>query len=270
MKKGERKMSRPLLKQSGQLNLMTGALLIFLGAFATLTSPALAQSQGGKGPDDWKFTAAPYLMIPWMNGTAAARGHEVNVDVGAGDIFSHLQFGVMGSFEARKARWGTYLDAVYMALGTHTEAEARPAANVDFNQGAYTFTGLRQLNEKVDLVFGARWNVLQGKLEFKGPLLTGTYEQTKQWVNPIVGFQLKQPLVGRLHFAIEGDIGGFGAGSDFAWHLFPVVGVDVGKRATLGIGYRVLSENYKAGEGNQMFKYDVVTQAFVIGAAFHF
>jgi hypothetical protein len=69
---------------------------------------------------------------------------------------------------------------------------------------------------------------------------------------------------------MEGDIGGFGAGSDFAWQLFPVVSVDVGKRATLGIGYPALSANYKTGEGNQLFKYDVVTQAFVLGATFHF
>jgi hypothetical protein len=104
MKKGEREMYRPLLKPCERLKSLTIALLIFLGAFAALTSPALAQSQGGKGPDDWKFTAAPYLMIPWMNGTVAVRGRDVDVNVGPGDIFSHLQFGVMGSFEARKAR----------------------------------------------------------------------------------------------------------------------------------------------------------------------
>jgi hypothetical protein len=267
MKKGVQEMYRPLLKQSGQLNLTTGALLIFLGAFAALTSPALAQSQGGKSPDDWQFTVAPYLMFPWMNGKTAMLGREVEVNANPGDIFSKLQLGVMGTFQARKARWGTWIDAVYMALGTDI---ARPSANVDANQGVYTFTGLRELNKKVDLVFGARWNVLQGKLDFKGPLLTGTYEQTKQWVNPIVGFQLKQPLGGRWHFTMEGDIGGFGAGSDFAWHLFPVVGIDVGKRATLGVGYRVLSEDYQTGSGLRMFKYDVVTQAFVLGAAFHF
>ena len=38
----------------------------------------------------------------------------------------------------------------------------------------------------------------------------------------------------------------------------------------LGIGYRVLSENYKTGEGSQLFKYDVVTQGLVLGATFHF
>jgi hypothetical protein len=248
---------------------MVGATLAALVLLSVITSPALAQSQrrSGKSADEWTFTLAPYLMLPWMNGTTAIRGQELEVNISPSDIFDNLQFSVMGYFEARKSRWGLNVDAVYMALGTDA---AKPSANVDFNQGAYTFTGLRQLNEKVDFVFGARWNVLQGKLDFKGPLLLGTFKDTKQWVDPIVGLKLKQSLGGKWHFAMQADIGGFGAGSDFAWHLFPVIGVDVGKRATLGVGYRVIGMDYTTGSGNQLFKYDVITQSFVLGAAFSF
>jgi hypothetical protein len=242
-----------------------------LGAAMMLTlvaSPALAQSpSSGSGSREWKFTLAPYLMLPWMNGTTAVRGREVEVNVGPGDIFDNLQFSIMGYFEARKAKWGFAADAVYMALGADT---VQPSANVDFNQGAYAFMGLRQLNENVDLVFGARYNVLQGKLDFKGPLVQGTFKDTKQWVDPIVGLKFKQRLRGRLHFSMQADIGGFGAGSDFAWQLLPLIGTGVGKRGTLGFGYRVLGMDYSTGSGNQLFKYDVITQAIVLGAAFHF
>jgi hypothetical protein len=248
---------------------MPCAVLATFVLLSAMTSTALAQSPGdtGKSPDEWKFTLAPYLMIPWMDGTVAVGGRDHEVNVSPGNIFSNLQFGAMGYFEARKAKWGVGVDAVYMALGKDID---QPSANVDFNQGAYTFMGLRQLNEKVDLVFGARWNVLQGKLEFKGPLLTGTFEETKQWVEPIVGLKLKQRLRGPLSFTFEGDIGGFGAGSDFAWQLWPMIGVKASKRTTLGIGYRVLSENYDTGSGNHYFKYDVITQAMVFGAAIKF
>ncbi len=234
-----------------------------------MATPVLAEPQGSTGTssDGWKFTAAPYLLIPWMDGKVAVRGRDHEVDVSPGAIFGNLQFGAMGYFEARKGSWGTGIDAVYMALGTDV---ARPSANVDFNQGSYAFTGLRRLNEKVDLLVGVRWNVLQGKLEFKGPILQGTYEQTKQWVNPIVGIRLKQPLAGPLNFSFEGDIGGFGAGSNFAWTLFPTIGVNVSKKANLRVGYRVLSEDYDTGSGNQYFKYDVVTQAMVLGVSFRF
>ena len=269
LKRGNRKMINTVLHQYGRLRFMLSAFLTSIIVLSILAPPALAQSPGSSGTnsDEWKFTLAPYMLLPWMDGATAVRGHELEVDVAPSDIFSNLQFGAMGYFEARKARWGVGVDAVYMALGTDVD---QPSANVDFNQGAYTFMGLRQLSEKVDLVFGARWNVLQGKLEFKGPILTGTFEETKQWVEPIVGLKLKQRLRGRLSFTFEGDIGGFGAGSDFAWQLWPMVGIDVSKRATLGIGYRVLSEDYQTGSDNQLFKYDVITQAMVFGAAIKF
>jgi hypothetical protein len=249
--------------------IVTGSRFIYsLSLLLSVASSTLpAQSQGsGAGSDEWKFTLAPYLMLPWMDGTAAVRGREVEVNMAPGDILSNLQFSAMGAFEARKARWAIGVDAVYMALGTTID---KPPADIDFNQGAYTFAGLRQLNERVDFLFGARWNVIQGKLGFKGPLET-TVKDTRQWVDPIIGLKLRQPFGGKWHFTMQGDIGGFGAGSDFAWHLFPVVGVDVGKRTTLGMGYRVLSGDYKTGSQNNLFKYDVITQAFVLGAAFHF
>lgn len=242
---------------------VSSAILVLLSIIA---SPALAQAQNSSASDAWKFTAAPYVILPWMDGEATLRGNEVPVDVGAGQIFDALQFAAMGYFEARKGRWAAGVDAVYMALGISLD---RPSANVDFNQGAYTFIGMRQLNEKVDFVFGARWNVLQGKLAFKGPLET-TIEDTKHWVDPIVGLKLKHRLGGRLTFTMEGDIGGFGAGSDFSWQLFPVVGIDLNKRATLAMGYRALSNDYHTGSGDQSFEYDVVTQGMVLGAMFHF
>jgi hypothetical protein len=267
--KGDLKIMNAMLNLNRRLRLMTGVILTTLVFLSNLTSPALAQSPGGSGTnsDKWDFTAAPYVMLPWMNGNVAIGGleHEVNVEPDA--ILRNLQFAAMGYFEARKGKWGAGVDAVYMALGIDLP---RPSASVDLNQHAYSFIGLRQLHEKVDLVFGMRWNRISGKIDFKGPILQGTFEETKNWVNPIVGVKLKQPLGSRCHFAFEGDIGGFGAGSDFAWNLFPTFGVDVNKRFAIEAGYRVLSENFDTDSGPRYFKYDVVTQAMVLGMAFKF
>jgi hypothetical protein len=267
--KGDRKIMNTMLNRYGQSRFITGVILMALVLLSIIAPAALAQSPGssGKGSDEWKFTLAPYLLLPWMNGKVAIAGLEHEVDVSPSQILQNLQFGAMGYLEARKAGWGVGVDAVYMALGTDVP---QPSANVDVNQGAYTFLGVRQLNKKVDLLFGARWNVIQGKLEFKGPLLLGTFEKTQQWVEPVVGLRLMQRLGGRWSFTMEGDIGGFGAGSDFAWQLWPLVGFDLSKHATLKLGYRVLSEDYENGTGAQLFKYDVITQAIALGVAFNF
>jgi len=231
-----------------------------------ISAPSVCGQTAGGGSDEWKFKLAPYLLFPWMDGKAAVRGHTVDVNVSAGDIFSNLQIGAMGYFEARKGAWGFGADAMYMALGTTID---QPSADIDFNQGAYQFTGLRALNEKVDLTFGARWNVLQGRLGFKGPGAT-TVEDTKQWVDPTVGLQIHQPLGGRWHFGLVADIGGFGAASKFAWQVFPTVGINVGKKARIGFGYRALGMNYETGSGDTFFRYDVITSGPVIGMAFSF
>ena len=239
---------------------------------ALIAAPAVYGQAAGGSSDEWKFKLAPYLMFPWMDGKTAVRGREVDVDVGAGDIFSNLQFGGMGYFEARKGAWGFGADAMYMALGTTIDPDLGrniPSADVDFNQGAYQFTGFRALNEKVDLTFGARWNVLSGRLGFKGPLAI-TVEDTKQWVDPTVGLQIHQPLGSRLHFGLVADIGGFGAASKFAWQVFPTVGINVGKNARIGIGYRALGMDYETGSGNTLFRYDVITSGPVFGMAFNF
>ena len=208
-----------------------------------------------------------------MDGTTAVKGQQVDVNAAPSDILSNLQFGAMGYFEARKSKWGVGVDAVYMALGTTVDRVpvfgGQANADVDFNQGAYTFFGLRQLNSKVDFLAGARWNVLQGRIGLKGPQQT-VFKDTKQWIDPIVGLKLNQRLGGRWSFTMEGDIGGFGAGSKFAWELFPAIGADLGRRATFKAGYRVLGMDYQTGSPENLFKYDVITQGLVLGVAFHF
>jgi hypothetical protein len=241
-------------------------ILFFCMMAVLIAAPSVWGQTMGQNDDGWKFKFVPYLIFPWMDGKTALRGQEVAVDAGAGDIFSNLQFGVMGYFEARKGAWGAGMDAIYMALGTTID---RPQADIDFDQGCFQFTGLRRLHEKADLTFGARWNVLRGRRGFKGPLGT-TAEQTKQWVDPTVGLQIHQPLGGRWHLGLVTDIGGFSAGSKFAWQVFPTVGVDMGKKARLGFGYRALGMDYESGTGNTLFRYDVITSGPVIGMAFNF
>ena len=143
-------------------------------------TPASAQSP----PDEWNVFVAPYLMGAAMSGTTTVRGLEVDIDVSASDIFSNLQFGAMGIGVARKGDWGFGTDLIWMALGT-TVGDT----NVDFNQGAFAFYGLRRLSPAAELTFGLRVNTLQGELTFKGPDITRN--QDKTWVDPIVGVNLQ-------------------------------------------------------------------------------
>jgi hypothetical protein len=230
-------------------------VLIASGAW----TPAAAQAPS----DKWDVTVAPYFMGAAMSGTTAVRGREVDVEVSASDIFSNLQFGAMGLVVARKGNWGLGGDAIWMALGTTVRE-----TNVDFNQGAFAFCGLRRLGSAADVTVGMRVNTLQGKLGFK--TLGVDVSQDKTWVDPLVGLTLRSPREHRVHAQVYTEIGGFGVGSDFTWQIFPTVGIRLSDRVSLEVGYRWLDIDYSTGEGNERFAYDVLSQGPIGGLAFRF
>jgi hypothetical protein len=232
-------------------------------AVAVVTAGSVTPASAQSAPDEWNVFVAPYLMGAAMSGTTTVRGVEVDIDLSASDIFSNLQFGAMGIAVARKGNWGFGTDLVWMALGTTVRD-----TNVDFNQGAFAFYGLRRLSPAADLTFGLRVNTLQGELTFKE--LNITPNQDKTWVDPIAGVNFHSPTGRRVQFRLYTEVGGFGAGSDFTWQVFPDLSVKLTKTASLEFGYRWLDLDYATGEGNEQFRYDVLTQGPVLGFGFQF
>lgn len=231
------------------------AAVILVGASA----PVGAQTAS----DEWQVVVAPYLMGASMGGATTVRGLDANIDASASDIFSNLQFGAMGMMTARKGNWGFGGDAIWMALGTTVHN-----TNVDFNQGAFAFYGLRRLSPAADVTFGLRVNTLQGNLTFKE--LGREVNQDQTWVDPLAGLLLRTPEKRLVEARVYGEIGGFGAGSNFAWQIFPTVGFNFVPSFSLELGYRWLDIDYKTGEGNAQFTYDVLSQGPVFGFAFRF
>ena len=68
-----------------------------------------------------------------------------------------------------------------------------------------------------------------------------------EWVDPVVGGRIRHQIAPGKDLRLEGDIGGFGAGSQFSWQ---VVGVYAFHTALFGVplhadlGYRALSVDY--------------------------
>jgi hypothetical protein len=236
---------------------------LFAVAAVIVAGSASAAAAQPARDDSWNVFVAPYLMGAAMSGATTVRGVEVDVDISASDVFSNLQFGAMGVIVARKGDWGFGSDLIWMALGTTVRE-----TNVDFNQGAFAFYGLRQLSPAADVTFGLRVNTLQGELTFKGP--DATRNQDKTWVDPIAGLTLRTPAGRPVHVRLYSEIGGFGAGSDFTWQIFPTASIRLSSKASLELGYRWLDVDYATGEGDTEFHYDVLTQGPVVGFGFRF
>jgi opacity protein-like surface antigen len=221
-------------------------------------TPVAAQTTG----DGWDVLVEPYLMGAAMSGATTLRGRDVDIDASASDIFSNLQFGAMGMLVAKKGDWGFGADAIWMALGTTVRN-----TNVDVNQGAFAVYGLRRLGPAADVTFGLRVNTLQGALDFKA--LGGVVEQDQTWIDPVVGLSVRTPPRA-VQLRMYSEIGGFGVGSDFTWHVFPTLAFNVSDRLSFDVGYRWLDVDYSEGDGGDRFSYDVLTQGPVVGVGFRF
>ena len=166
----------------------------FLLAIVLIASGAWTPATAQVPSDEWEFVVSPYFLGAAMSGTTTVRGLEVDVDLSTSDILSNLQFGAMGIVAARKGNWGFGTDLIWMALGTTVRE-----TNVDFNQGAFAFYGLRRLSPAAEVTFGMRVNTLQGDLAFKR--IGVDVSQSKTWVDPIVGLILRTPADRRVSTA---------------------------------------------------------------------
>jgi hypothetical protein len=232
-------------------------------------APAVAQeSATATGSPGWEFTVAPYFLAPYMSGQLGIGNlPPVTVDASPGDIFDKLQFGAMLYLEARKGPWGAFADGLYMNLEQEAQRE-NVAATASAKQGAVEVSAFRRLLPTVDVLVGARVNVLDAGLVLPGPDITRSGSKT--WVDPLVGVRLRAPLPAPWQVGIMVDVGGFSVGSKLAYQIYPTAGVRVSRLFSIHVAYRILDMDYETGEGTDAFTYDMSIYGPEIGIGFHF
>ena len=239
---------------------LVAAILLAPGAAAR------AQAQ----PEGWQVTLAPYMMGAGMNGTTGIGKLESDVSLSASDVFSNLQFGMMGYFEVRKGRWGVGADIIWMALGSSTDKPL--PANIDVDQGGFTFVAVGGLSRALDVRAGVVINTLRPSIVFKQPI-NKELSRTETWVDPVVGINLHTPDTGgRLGFAMIADVGGFGVGSDLLVNAQPTVAVRFTKGVGMAFGYRWIYVKYEnpGDETTLRFLYDMTSSGPFAGFIFRF
>ena len=90
-------------------------------ASLSVGSPALAQ-------DNWDFTGLIYL---WGAGIGGESVTGQSVDVSFNDILENLEFGIMGSLEARNGPWAIFGDAIYLNIADDQDAAVGPGIPVN-------------------------------------------------------------------------------------------------------------------------------------------
>ncbi len=251
---------------------------------------ALAGLLAGLGPlgaaqaaDEWEVAVTPYLWATGMKGdTQAGRLPKTSVDMKFSDIMDTLDFGLMGQLEARKNRWGVFVDAIYMKLSD--SAEASPAvlggspdlhAKARIKQStlaaALTYRALEGPSP-VDLFGGLRYTRLDVDVDVDASVFGGAVgvqvkrDATKDWVDPYIGVRAQHRLNDKWTLVGYGDVGGFGVGADFTWQASLGANYDLSRTTSASFGYRYFSVDYD----DDGFLYDMENEGLYLGVTFRF
>jgi len=239
----------------------------------TPDSPVSSPKPQGADPDKWQFQFSPYIWIAGVNGRAGLGNLVVDVDAGITDENVDLNFGLMGTFEARKNRFVILTDLQYSNLGSDraTPGPLFSSAEADFKtfvldpKVGYRIIDNPEKGAFVDVLAGIRYWHIKTDLTFNAGLLsTVTASRSRSWVDGAAGLRGKTHLTPRIFLTGEADLGG--GGSNLSYQLFGGVGVLVGKRYALIAGYRDLDVNYN----KDGFLFDNALHGPIIGLGIKF
>ena len=171
-------------------------------------------------------SATAYAWATSVDGHTRVGGQKAEVDMPFSDLLKDLTLAGMGSVAARRGRFGFYLNP-FFARTRSDEGSGRIEARV---RSDTTMVGLGGLYRLLDWEAGrspprrgAQLEALAGvritnlRTEINGRHGLPKFDDDKTWVDPVIGLQGRLELTERWEAFAEGDIGGFGVGSDITW-----------------------------------------------------
>jgi hypothetical protein len=258
----------------------------------------------------WTYKLTPYFWAPSLHGHSTIKGVTTDIDATFIDLLHRKipkeLFGMMAAFEMRNDRFAIFSDFAYMKLGASgdaarhvtlgrlTSASLGAAATVNFEMviaelaAAYEIArwGSSASNTAIDIYGGGRlwWQRAEADLAVTAGLTIAGFTVTGgrafsgggdvTWVDPLVGLRLRHQLSPGHQLVLSGDVGGFGAGSDFSWQVVGAYSFDFAK-TSLGvwsgmIGYRALYVDFSKGSGTTLYEYDMLQHGPIMGLSLKF
>jgi cellulase/cellobiase CelA1 len=150
---------------------------------AALASPGPAAAQSA---DDWQFGLLIYGYFPTISGTSTfpPSSSSPGVSIDADTVLDNLKFVFMGTFEARKGRWGAFTDVIYIDVGANksdtrefsiggSQIPVGASANLDYDLKGVLWTiagSYRAISDPgttLDVFAGARLVDLEQKISWQ-------------------------------------------------------------------------------------------------------
>ncbi|MDM0053438.1 hypothetical protein [Variovorax sp. J22R115] len=216
------------------------------GGLAVVLACSSAAAQGIPPADAWQFEFIPYLWAPGISSDLRLGPLPGSTSrVSSTSVLSALDFGAMGTLEARKGPWGALLDMQYVKLGVSREGifGVPVGLNVDYEQQIYTLAGLYRVFDgpvAVDVLAGGRYVNAKTDVDFAPNLPGPGRHESVGWWNGIVGARVIAPI--NEKWSLMGYLdAGWGEHSTSSWEAIAGASYQYSPTISFKFGYRYLS-----------------------------
>ena len=182
------------------------------------------------------------------------------------DVWDNLEGVVTVRFSTLyRKKFGFLFDYNYLDIGSE---QLTNAGNIDVGfksqiinlGGTYRFMDGQH---SIDGLAGIRYTKLETGLDFKD--VGVSIDGDQDWVDPIIGLRYSYQISDMWSLRLYGDIGGFGAASDFTWQGLGLIDFQPWKNVAFVAGYRGIGTDYETGSGINKFTYDTTVHGPIIG-----
>ena len=251
----------------------------FTAAAASIASlDAVAHSgeldSANPGDDGWEIMVVPYLWASGMRADISTpQGEGVDIDLSFIEILSDIKFTFMGALQARRGRFVTVHDLIFLSMESKEDGDIGPGlveAEVDMRVITTThLVGYRVVDRGpmfLDLMAGARIPSIKADLNLSGPLQTVERDSSATKVGPVIASRFRMPFGEKWGVELYGDLGGFGVTSDLSWQLLGTIQYEISDRWLLGGGWR----HFSAEQSNNGFKIDLTMSGPFLAFGYRF
>ncbi len=250
----------------------------------TVEQPEATDQTEGENTGKWTTSITPVLWLAKTTSTLSVGDRSRSTTMTAKDALGSFQSGGTVRLEVNNGTWGGFADLFFINL--EETSNVGPLGNIPLTVGvdntlwqiAGTYRVVDKENFDLDLLAGARGYSLDvdvtvepftgpaGVLRFPGRFASAGLSFT----DPIVGGKAAWKLSDKWALDFYGDIGGFGAGSDFTWRLGTGAAYSVSESVSLRAGYTAIDFDYSQGSGFDRVEYDTTMYGPTLGATFKF
>jgi hypothetical protein len=247
---------------------------------------ALALAGGGAtaaaaqaDPAVWRVTVTPYVWTAGLAGDVTDGGVTVSPDATFLDILeeSDALLGFQGHLGVSRGRVTAFVDVFYLKLQVDDLGPTRIDLTnrmrlVEFGL-EYRLLDTTEASGRgvtLDALAGGRYSYLELDLDTPG---VPSANRSTDWIDPIAGGRATFHVTPQLFLVVQGDVGGFGVGSDFAWSATGLLGYrwqGWGLEWALLAGYKALGQDYESGSGQRRFRWDATLHGPVLGLSVRF